>query len=416
MHKQIFFWIVILSIFIFCGLPATGQEYLGKSPVRKPLNFSKNLDKLHIASEMSIKMPKDYDTGRFYMDGELVAFKADDGFLNSDNKMSKYIICNREGKKLKELRKVLYWAGGPLVLKLNEVGSLILANLKTKDQRLIKIEPKELSLISINPFDRTLLYTIGIQNRIYEYDIVRRRGKVKARLDNGSLMALFQLTPDEIIYIRPEYKVSYKNQYEPKAGFSIEIPIFMANIKQGKCLELAKISPSGILFYVNPDKREVSFIVEEKGTLKFISNDRIRNKLRIKIPEFSNETSEYFNGMILNYASMNPEGDLIAISKLYQEKKEQGTPQTFSFYKIDPYKYNIKSCEIIIIDMKGRQKKLTGTKNKHEVMMDWSDNGKDLLYYDQKKKSFTILELSISGDKKNKTLEIKTDNSMKVKP
>lgn len=388
----------------------------GEEPVKgSNIKLNSDLTKIQPVSITPLNIPKEYQTGSYLSNGERIAFRAPDEELNYNFQLYKYIICNKQGEIIKKFDRVLLWEGGALILKLNVVSSLLLINLETGFQRIIDINLRDLSNISINPFNRTIIYTLGIQNIIYEYDIYNRHSQTLIKLKNGSLLHLFQITPDEILYIRPEFKVKYY-PYEFDPIVRVEVPLFIANVKKYQCVELTKISGSGLLFHFNDENKQISFVVEEKGYFKIISSDRLRNHKKIKVSHLNRDTRKAYEGLLLHYSSMNPGGNFLASSRLKLLKKKKYKPDRFQFYVIDSEMFVPKAGDIYILDLKGNSKKITETPDQIELVCDWSPKGNEILYYDYKSKTFYLMELEISDKPKKKAIKISSDKSMKILP
>jgi len=407
MAGRIFF--VLLLFFSFYIAP-------GKEPIKgSNIKLNSGLTKIQPVSITSITIPKEYQSGGYLSNGERIVFRAPDKELNYNFQLSKYIICNKQGGIIKKFDRVLLWEGGDLILKLNEVSSLLLINLETGFQKIIDINLRDLSNISINTFNRTIIYTLGIQNIIYEYDIDNRRSQTLIKLKNGALLHLFQISPDEIIYIRPEFKIKYY-PYEYDPIIRIEVPLFVANVKKYRCVELTKISRSGILFHFDDENRQITFVVEENGYFKIISSNRLWNHKKIKVSHLNRDTRKSYEGLLLHYSSMNSEGNLIVSSRLKLLKKKKYDPDRFQFYILDSEMLIPKAGDIYILDLKGNSKQITETPDQIEVVCDWSPKGNEILYYEYNSKTFYLMELEISDKSKGKPIKISPEKSLKILP
>ena len=140
--------IFFILLFVFSYNLFSGEEAVEKTEMGAKIKPDSILAKIHPLSTTAIKIPGEYDKGRFMMDGDLLAFEAPEKINFADIKrklktnihLTKYIVCNKQGEIVKKYNMVLMWGYGPLMLKLNAVYSLVLVNLENNYQRKIKME------------------------------------------------------------------------------------------------------------------------------------------------------------------------------------------------------------------------------------------------------------------------------------
>jgi len=365
--------IIILSFPLFYGQTSekSGIKGIDGSP----------LTDINVRAITELTVASEYNNGFFLKDNGLIAFRAPDQQSYKNYDLSKFIICDREGKVLKEIRRVVWWGGGPLILKLNALSSLLLVNMETGVQKIVRLDANNIDNISINPFNNRILFTYGPESNIREYDIETHDIQVVARLDNGMFGGVFQLSPNEIIFIRTDMKLQYSmDDIDP--WIKIELPLFVINLKKHQCVQLAKISSCGTLFHFDYKKNSVNFIIEEKGFLKFISSDvRMHNKT-INITHLNHDTKKVYEGLLLDFSSLNEEGSLVATTRVRLLKKEVEDSDKFNFeyYSLDPGYYKTESADIYLLDLHGNHKQLTDTKNEFELVCDWNAVNNDILY------------------------------------
>jgi hypothetical protein len=403
-----------------------GEEPGKKTGIETNTGPGPSLGKIQVLSTSALKIPEEYTRGRFLKDGDQLAFEAPEKFdpaainrnLKRNMRLSKYIVCNKQGEIIKKYDRVLMWGYGPLMLQFNAVYSLVLVNLENNYQRIIKIEVDRLNNININPFNKTIIYTYEYSNRVYEYNILHRRSRLLVELMHSDLLILFQLTPNELIYVSPKVSANFKSRYDTDPTYSIEVPVYLANLKRERWGELTKISGSGILFHFNEEKQDITFIVEEKGYFKFINSGSVGRHKKINISHLNHDSKDSFEGLILFHSAMNPRGDLLASSRMKIKKNRSSNQINFDFYLITPEskRYTPEAGEIYILDLNGNSKKLTNTPDQIEVLNDWSKKGNEMLYYDYKNKSFHLLELKLGDMSGKKPLKTSADKVKKIMP
>lgn len=237
-------------------------------------------------------------------------------------------------------------------------------------------------------------------------------------LMHSDLLVLFQLTPNELIYVSPKVSANYKSRYDTDPTYSIEVPVYLANLKRERWGELTKISGSGILFHFNEEKQDITFIVEEKGYFKFINSKSVGRHKKIKVSHLNRNSKDSYEGLLLFHSAMNSQGDLLASSRMKIKKKRTSDQVNFDFYLITPdsKRYTPEAGEIYILDLNGNSKKLTNTPDQIEVLNDWSKKGNEMLYYDYKNKSFHLLELELGDMSGKKPLKTSADKVKKIVP
>jgi hypothetical protein len=235
---------------------------------------------------------------------------------------------------------------------------------------------------------------------------------------HSDLLILFQLSPNELIYVSPKISVNYKSRYDTDPTYNIEVPVYLANLKRERWGELTKISGSGILFHFNEEKNDITFVVEEKGYFKFINSGSVGRHKKIKVSHLNRNTKDSYEGLLLFHSAMNSQGDLLASSRLKIKKKRTSDQINFDFFLITPKskRYTPEAGEIYILDLKGNSKKLTNTPDQIEVLNDWSEKGNEMLYYDYKGKSFHLLELEVGDTFRKKPLKTSADKVKKIVP
>jgi hypothetical protein len=403
--------IIILLVFFSYYLPA--QEKIEKKLNTNPGSLLKDIQPLF---NKEIKIPEEYNRGGFMIDGDLLYFEAPDENvkLKSNFHFSKYIICNKEGEIINKHEKVVLWDHGSLMLKINILNSLLLVNLQNNFQRIINIDLSRLNNISINPFNKTIIYTYLYGNKVYEYNILHRRSRCLVELLHGNLMVLFQISPHELIYIRPNVSIKFMNQYDMDPSIRVEVPVYLANLKRERWGILTKLSSSGILIHYNEEQQDITFVVEEKGYLKFINSKSIGKYKTLKVAHLNHNTRETFEGLLLNHSEMNSKADLLVSSRIKVKKKKLSDSGDFEFISVDAENYIPLSGDIYILDMDGNYKKLTNTADQIEVLNDWSDKEDEILYYDFKNKLFHIMELQIGGKFRKRPFKTTPDKVKKI--
>lgn len=416
----------IILLFVFGSNLFSGERPEKKTAPGINIGSGTSLAKIQPLSTTAIKIPEEYERGRFMMDGDLLAFEApeevDIADINRKLKrgmhLYKYIVCNKQGEIIKKYDRVLMWSYGPFMLKFNAVYSLVLVNLENNYQRIVNIEVDHLNNISINPFNKTIIYTYEHGNKVFEYSILHRMSRCLVELVQSDLIVLFQLSPDELIYVSPKISIEYKNKYDADPSINIEVPVYLANLKREKWGELTKISSSGILFHFNEEKKDITFVVEENGYFKFINSKTVGRNKKVNVSHLNHNSEDSYEGLLLFHSVMNAQGDLLACSRIKIKKEHPSKEATFDFYLITPdsKKYTPEAGDIYILDLKGNSKKLTNTTDQIEVLNDWSKKGNEMLYYDYKNKSFHLLELELGDQSRKKPLKTSTDKVKKIRP
>lgn len=418
--------IFFILLFVFAANLFSGEETGKQTASGTNIGPGSRLGKIQLLSTTAIKIPGEYVKGRFMMDGDLMAFEAPDKVdiadinrkLRCNVPLTKYIVCNKQGEIVKKYERVLMWGMGPLMLKFNAVYSLVLVNLENNYQRIIKINVERLNNININPFNKTIIYTYEYGRKVFEYSILHRRSRLLVELMHSDLLILFQLSPNELIYVSPKVSVNYKSRYDTDPTYNIEVPVYLANLKRERWGELTKISGSGILFHFDEEKNDITFVVEEKGYLKFINSGSVGRHKKIKVSHLNRNTKDSYEGLLLFHSAMNSRGDLLASSRLKIKKNRTSDQINFDFYLITPNskRYTPEAGEIYILDLKGNYKKLTNTPDQIEVLNDWSKKGNEMLYYDYKNKSFHLMELEVGDTFRKKPLKTSADKVKKIVP
>lgn len=414
---RVFF--ILLLVFFYHLFP--DQEPAEKPDTGTTTEPGFSLEKIQVLSNTALKIPGEYDRGRFIMDGDQLAFEAPQKVktnLKSNMHLSKYIVCDKQGKIIKEYDRVLMWDYGSLMLKLNALSSLVLVNLENNYQAILNIDVERLSNVNINPFNKTIIYTYDYGSKVYEYDIVNRRSRFLVELMHGNLIVLFQLSPHELIYVSPKFSVDSASRYDNDPSVNIELQMYLANLEREKWGKLTKISSSGILFHFNEEEQDITFVVEEKGYFKFINSKSLGNYKKIKVSQLNQNSKETYEGLLLFHSVLNPPGDLLASSRIKIKKKETSDKVDFDFYVIesDSERYLPEAGEIYMLDLEGNSRKLTDTPDQIEVLNDWSKEGNEMLYYDYKNKSFHLMELDLGGKGPTKTLDTSADKVKKIVP
>jgi hypothetical protein len=413
--------IFFILLFVFAANLVSGEKPGKQTASVTNIGPDSSLAKIQLLSTTAIKIPGEYEKGRFMMDGDLLAFEAPQvvkEIMKPKMHLSKYIVCNKQGEIIKKYDRVLLWGYGPLMLKFNAVYSLVLVNLENNFQRIIKIEIDRLNNININPFNKTIIYTYEYGNKVFEYSILHRRSRCLVELMHSDFIILFQLSPDELIYVSPKISIEYRDRYDIDPSINIEVPVYLANLKKEKWGELTKISSSGILFHFNEEKRDITFVVEENGYFKFINSKSVGRYKKVNVSHLNRNSEDSYEGLLLFHSVMNPQGDLLASSRIKLKKEKSIGQPNFDFYLITSgsKKYTPEAGEIYILDLNGNSKKLTNTPDQIEVLNDWNKKGNEMLYYDYKNKSFHLLELEVGDKVRKKPLKTSADKVKKIVP
>lgn len=403
---------VVLSLWLLSNFSAAAvQKTPPPAAAPEPL-VAGPLQKIKIVANTLLNVPAECSAG-FYLDNDLLAFSIADGEARDDIPLSKYIVCNRRGEIVREYEKVLFWDGGPLMLKVNALNTLLLINLATGDQQIIDIDYPAISAFSFNPFTQSFIYALGWQNQIMEYDFATRSERVVAKVASGGFILMSPVSPNEIIYARAKVSAYYK-MFDDDPYISIQIPLFVINLKVYKEAELTKISRTGILLHFDPQQKELQFIVEERGFLKLLRSSDLQHPKRIKISQLNHYDEKWFEGVILHYSQMHPQSGLLACSRLRLNYKGDPKKNKFEIFTLGSKNSTVAGGEIYLLDLHGNCRQLTDTRDKTEVVCDWNPKGDEVLYRDHKSGRFYIMELDLKGEFQKKTLEIDQENSIQI--
>ena len=405
MTKRIL-WLILVFLLSYRMMP--GQGLLTKKEA------APDLSKIQPVSITSLKLAEECDYGFFLPDSDLIAFKVSKTISNGNYDLYKFIIYNKMGELVKELDRVFWWGGGPLLLKVSRVSSLLLIDMEKGTQNIVNLYPANLSNISINPFTRNIVYTYGVENRIRIYDVLTRKSRVLAKLGNGMLWFMMQVSRQEIVFIRPKISQSFTSE-DVEPWVNVQIPMYLINLEKHKGIELTKISAIGFMVHTNYENREITFVVEEKGHLKFISTNRLKDQHKVKVYHLNREDANSYEGLLLNYGSMNKDGNLLASTWVRLLKKKKARRISFRFYSLDPKIYTPTEGDIYLLDLNGNSKKLTDTTDQIEVMCDWDRTEDDILYYDYNTMIFYLMELDMSGLNR-KLIRRSSEKELKIKP
>jgi len=408
--------ITLLFIFIiFIGLSGDQLPVPKKKAVPAPApapTTSAALQKIKIIANTLLNIPEGCTHG-FYLDNDLLVFGAPDGEAREEMPLNKYIVCNRQGEVVKEYEKVLFWNGGPLMLKVNALNTLLLINLATGDQQIIDIDYPAISAFSFNPFSKAFIYALGWQNQIWEYNYETRTNRIVAKLPSGGFLLISQVSPNEIVYARSKVTAYYK-MFDDEPFINVQVPLYLINLKIYKEVQLTRISRTGILMHFDQDKQELLFMVEEDGFLKILKSGDLRNPKLVKISQLNRYAERGFEGIVLHHSEMHPQSGLMACSFLRLNYKGDPKKNRFEIYNLHSENFAVASSEILLLDMQGNSRLLTSTPDKNEVVCDWSPDGNEILYFDQKNKHFYTMELDLSGEFTKKTLEVNQENVIRI--
>lgn len=403
---------VVLALWLLIGSSVvSAQKKALPAPPPEPM-VAGPLQKIKIVANTLLNVPAECSTG-FYLDNDLLAFSIADGEARDDIPLSKYIVCNRRGEIVREYEKVLFWDGGPLMLKVNALNTLLMINLATGDQQIIDIDYPAISAFSFNPFTKSFIYSLGWQNQIMEYDFATRSERIVAKVPSGGFIMMSQVSPNEIIYARAKISAYYK-WFDNDPYISIQIPLFLINLKFYKEAELTKISRTGILLHFDPQQKELQFIVEERGFLKVLRSSDLKHPKMIKVSQLNHYDERWFEGVILHYSEMHPQSGLLACSRLRLNYKGDPKKNKFEIFTLESKNFSVVGGEIYLLDMQGNCLRLTDTRDKTEVVCDWNPKGDEVLYRDHKSGRFYIMELDLKGEFQKKILEIDQENSIQI--
>jgi len=375
---------------------------------------SEALQKIRIKANTRLNVPQECTHG-FYFDKDTLVFGVPDGEARDEMPLHKYIICNRQGEVVKEYEKVLFWDGGPLMLRVNALNTLLLVNLVTNEQQIIDIDYPAISAFSFNPFSHSFIYALGWQNQIQEYNYETRTNRIVAKLSSGNFLLMSQVSPNEIVYARAKVSAYYRME-DTRPFINVRVPLFLINLKYYKEVQLTNISCTGILQHFDQGKKELLFIVEENGFLKVLKSGDLKNPNLIRISQINRNSETCFAGVILHYSKMHPQSGLLACSLLRMNFKGDPKKKEFEIYTLGSANYTVASGEILLLDMKGNSRQLTSTPDKIEVVCDWSPDGNEILYYDHKNKQFYTMELDLTGEFNKKTLEVDQEKAIQIQP
>jgi hypothetical protein len=412
MVMRILFILLLIGSASIAGEKIIKSKEAVKEPVPEQSSILKNIKPI---TDTILNIPEEYERG-FFFNNDLLIFGAPDGIFEESVPLEKYIVCNRQGEVLKEYEKVLSWNGGEHMLKMNAGSSLLFVNLLTGDQQIVKIDFRNLSSIKFNPFHNTIIYTLGWENQIHEYDLLNRSDRVVAKLSGGNLSMLFPVSPNELIYARTKITTYYDNRYDDDPYVDLELPLFLINLKYYKEVELTKISRTGVLFHFNEEKQELLFIVEEKGFFKIFSSNDLLHPKQIKVSQLTQDSKTGYDGLILHYGAMNPSAELLACSRIKLNYQNESKTSKFAIFSVNSEYFNAKAGEIYLLDLQGNSKQLTNSSDKIEVVCDWSPNGNEIIYFDFKNSNFHIMELDLKGLSNKKTLQMTADDSIILNP
>ncbi len=408
---------LLLLIIISTGLSGDRLPIVVKKapPVPAPApTTSEALQKIKIIANTKLNIPKECTHG-FYLDKDLLVFGIPDGEARDEMPLNKYIVCNRRGEVVKEYEKVLFWNGGPYMLKVNALNTLLLINLASGEQQIIDIDYPAISSFSFNPFSNSFIYSLGWQNLIQEYNFETRTNRIVAKLSSGNFLMISQVSPNEIIYARAKVSAYYRmDDYRPK--INVQVPLFLINLKYYKEVQLTNISSTGILLHFDQDKKELIFIVEEGGFLKILKSSDLKKPRMIRISQLNQDSESGFDGIILHYSAMHPQSGLLACSRLHMDYRGDPKKREFEIYTLSSKNFSVASGEIFLLDLEGNSRQLTSTPDKTEVVCDWNPDGNEILYYDQKNMQFYIMELDLRGEFTKKTLEVDQEKMIQIQP
>ncbi|MCU0236612.1 MAG: hypothetical protein MUC72_05940 [Acidobacteria bacterium] len=391
----------------------TAQRSTAPAPVPQPVTPGP-LQKIKIVANTRLNVPAGCTHG-FFLDNDLLVFAIADGEARDEMPLNKYIVCNRRGEVVREYEKVLFWDGGPLMLKVNALNTLLLIDLGTGDQQIIEIDYPAISAFSFNPFSHSFIYALGWQNQIMEYDYESRTSRVLAKLSSGNFLLMSQVSPNEIIYARAKISAYYK-MFEDDPYISVQVPLFLINLKHYKEAELTKISRTGILMHFDQDRKELQFIVEERGFLKVLRSGDLKHPRMIRISQLNHYDERWFEGVILHYSEMHPGSGLLACSRLRLNYKGDPKKNKFEIFNLRSKNFAVAGGEIHLLDMQGHCRQLTDSKDKTEVVCDWNPDGDEILYRDDRSGDFYVMELDLKGEFGKKALEIDQKTTIQIRP
>ena len=116
--------LLIILVLLFSYRMMWGQGLVTKKEA------APDLSKIQPVSITSLKLAEDCDYGFFLPDSDLIAFKVSKTISNGNYDLYKFIIYNKMGELVKELDRVFWWGGGPLLLKISQVSSLLLIDME----------------------------------------------------------------------------------------------------------------------------------------------------------------------------------------------------------------------------------------------------------------------------------------------
>jgi hypothetical protein len=228
------------------------------------------------------------------------------------------------------------------------------------------------------------------------------------------LWFMMQVSQQEIVFVRPKISQNFTVE-DVEPWVNVQIPMYLINLEKHKGIELTKISAIGFMVHTNYENREITFVVEEKGHLKFISTNHLKDRHKVKVYHLNREDAKSYEGLLLNYGSMNKEGNLLAATRVRLLKKKKANRINFRFYSLDPKIYTPTEGDIYLLDLNGNSKKLTDTTDQIEVMCDWDRTENDILYYDYNTMTFYLMELDMSGLNR-KLIRRSSEKELKIKP
>jgi len=321
-------------------------------------------DRIYIKNIYEIPKSDTYDFEGFSRNGEFLAF--------TEKKTIKSMILRSDGSVYKKIEdNFITWTNNiDEIIACEWLGDnsdknlkIEILNLKTGHKRYLDLysDKSKVRFIDYNTYNNKLIFGIDETNDLYEYDFVTDKSSKLISLD-FKIDAYFIASSENII-VSKEIKTNSSDNQE----------IFNLNLKSKKLKKLFP-NPAAVVNYYSVKNKKNFISLEVKGDIYFIDTkgNIISNKIKLfpfKYPEDKNRIFSY---------DMSPNGKLLCVTN------------GFLKYEMDD---GFTIADLFIFNLNGKWKRLTNSENRLEFIMAWSPQGDKLIYFDNKTKKYSIVEL-----------------------
>ncbi len=312
-------------------------------------------------------VPSDYEFKGWSPDGEYFAFSRMEW---NTNNILKTIIFNKNGQVFKNIEGAihLWFPDSKNILAVFSEIDFEKLNILTGGKIRLNIyqgsheRAVEDFIYCINVDRGSILYSVD--ENIYEYEIATGEPRLLHRAENWQITRLFSFK-NLLFYTVHCCDAEYKNCKYKNYKF---------DISNGKLENIFPIVNDFHCFVPNNNKIVIYFSVMGDRNLYFYDHF---SKLLGKINGFpyypQNESGIYFED-----SSFAPNGKIFAAS----------------LENIGDDEEDIKSADILLINLQGKFKQITDTKDKKELVKGWSPEGAKILYYDAAGKKYYLTTIS----------------------